>query len=161
MLLCLAGCATAPAAPDSGPAIARITPEELARLTPKPEAKLSTGELVRMSKDGATTDAIIARIKETGSRYDLGAAQLIELHAQGLSAEVLDYIQAARAQELRDRAAEEINQRERRHAEELQREQQLRRDSIYYYDPWRPAYPGYGPNYGPPFRFYGGYYWRR
>ena len=160
LALSLLGCATASAPPDGGGAIARLSPEDLARMLPKPAPKLPPAELIRMSKAGASAQDIIARIKETGSRYDLSASQAIELHAQGVSAEVLDYIQSAREQELRDRIAEEINQREQRHAEELRREQELRRNS-YYYDPWWPAYPGYGWNYGYPLRPYGGFYWRR
>jgi len=75
-----------------------------------------------------------------------------------VSAEVLDYIQSARAQELRDRIADEINQREQRHADELRREQELRRNT-FYHDPWWPGLPGW--NYGYPFMPYGGFYWRR
>ena len=158
LALSLLGCATAMAPPDAGPGIARLSPEELARLMPKPDPKLPPAELIRLSTQGASAKDIIARIRETGSRYDLSASQVIELHKQGVSAEVLDYIQAAREQALRDRVAEEINQREQRHAEELRREQELRRNS-YYYDPWWPGYPGW--NYGYPFRPYGGIYWRR
>jgi hypothetical protein len=118
---------------------------------PKPDPKLPLAELIRMSKEGATAKDIIARIRETGSHDDLSASQAIELHSQGVNAEVPDYIQSARKQALRDRIAEEINQREQQHAEELGREQELRRNS-YYYDPWWPGYPGFGWNYGYPFR---------
>jgi hypothetical protein len=160
LALSLLGCATAPAPPDGSGAIARLTPEELARLLPRPDPRLPQTELVRMSKEGASAKDIIARIRETGSRYDFSASQAIELHAQGVSAEVLDYIQSAREQELRDRLADEINQREQRHADELRREQELRRND-YYYDPWWPAYPGYSGNRGYPYFPYGGFYWRR
>jgi len=147
LVLTLPGCATAPAPPDAGPGIERLSPGDLARLLPRPDPKLPPAELIRMSKQGATAKDIIARIVETGSRYDLSASQAIELHSQGVSAEVLDYIQSAREQALRDRIAEEINQRERRHAEELRREQELRRN-LFYYDPWWPGRPGW--NFGPP-----------
>ena len=160
LALSLLGCATASAPPDAGDAIARLSPEDLARLLPKPDPKLPLAEVVRMSKEGATAQDIIARIRETGSRYDLAASQAIELHAEGVSAEVLDYIQSAREQQLRDRMAEEINQREQRHAEELRRERELRRNS-YFYDPWWPAPPGYRWYYDYRFRPYGGFYWRR
>jgi hypothetical protein len=160
LALSFAGCATTSTPPEGGMKIERLTPEELARLLPKPDPKLPLEDLVRMSKEGLPAQDIIAKIKQTGSRYALSASQAIELHGQGVSEEVLDYIQAAREQELRDRIADEINQREQRHAEELRREQALRRNS-YYYDPWWPGYPGYGWNYGYPFRPYGGYYWRR
>ena len=158
LALSLLGCATAMAPPDAGPGIARLSPEELARLMPKPDPKLPPAELIRLSTQGASAKDIIARIRQTGSRYALSASEGIELRKQGVSAEVLDYIQAAREQALRDRVAEEINQREQRHAEELRREQELRRNS-YYYDPWWPGYPGW--NYGYPFPPYGGFYRRR
>lgn len=158
LALSLLGCATTSAPPDASVTIARLSPEELARMMPKPDPKLPPAELIRMSKEGATAKDIIARIRETGSRYDLSASQAIELHSQGVSAEVLDYIQSAREQALRDRIAEEINRREQRHAEELRREQELRRN-LFYYDPWWPGRPGW--NFGYPFRPYGGFYWRR
>lgn len=158
LLLSVLGCASVP--PGGSGAIARLSAEELARILPKPEPKLPLAELVRMSREGTAAKDIIARIKQTGSSYALSASQVIELHNQGVATEVLDYIQSAREQELRDRVAEEINQREQRHAEELQREQELRRD-FYYYDPWWPAYPGYGWYPGYPFHPFGGFYWRR
>jgi len=158
LTLSLLGCATTSAPPDAGGAIARLSPEELERMLPKPDPKLPLAELIRLSKEGATAKDIIARVRESGSRYDLSASQAIELHGQGVNAEVLDYIQSAREQEQRERFAEEINRREQSHAEELRREQKLRRNS-YYYDPWWPGYPGW--NYGYPFPPYGGFYRRR
>lgn len=158
LTLALAACATT-SAPPGGGAIARLTPGELARMLPKPEPKLPPAELVRLSKDGVAAKDIIAKIRQTGSSYALSAAQLIELHDQGVSTEVLDYIQSAREQELRDRMAEEINQREQRHAEELQRLREQEQQRSYYYDPWWPGYPGFG--WGYPLRPYGGFYWRR
>lgn len=156
----LPGCATAPA--PQGPAIVRLAPEELARLAPKPEAQLPLAELVRLAQAGATAQELIARIKQTNSRYDLSASQAIDLNAQGVNKEVLDYIQSAQEQRLRDRNAEEINQRERLHAEALRREQEQRpRYYNYGYDPWLRGYPGYGWNYGYPFQPFGGFYWRR
>ncbi len=157
LALSLLGCATAPASPDTGGRIARLSPAELAQLMPKPNPKLPLAELVRMSKEGAAANDLVAKIRETGSRYELSASEMIALHAQGVSAEVLDYIQSAREHELRDRMAEEINQRERRHAEELQREQK-RCGEAYYCDRWWPAYPGYGWNYPYPIRPFGGIY---
>lgn len=157
LALSLAGCATASAPPEGSPGIARLSPEELARMLPKPEPKLPPEELARLSKAGTPVQEILARIKQSGSRYALSVSQMIELHSQGVSKEVLDYVQSAREQDLRDRFAEEINLREQRHAEELRREQELRRNA-YYYDPW---WPGYGWGYGYPFQPYGGVYWRR
>jgi hypothetical protein len=160
LALSLLGCATASAPPDVAPGIARLTPEELARMMPAPQSSLSPADIVRLSKEGGTAKDIIAKIRETNSRYELSASQVIDLHTQGVDKEVLDYIQSARARELRDRMAEEINQRELRHAEQLRREQEFRYNRPYY-DPWPGAYPGYGWGPGYPFRPFGGFYWRR
>jgi len=158
LALALTACATVSAPPGGGP-IARLTPEELARLLPKPEPKLATAELVRLSKQGMAPKDIIAKIRQSGSSYALSTAQIIELHEQGVSTEVLDYIQSAREQKMRDRMAEEINQREQRHAEELKQLREQEQQRSYYYDPWWPGYPGYGWPY--PYHPYGGFYWRR
>jgi hypothetical protein len=158
--LALAGCATTSVPPDGAGSIARLSPEELARMTPAPLSGLSLADIVRMSKEGVAAKDIIVRIRQTNSHYDLAASQAIDLHAQGVEKEVLDYIQSARAQELRDRVAEEINQRDRLHAEQLRREQELRLNNTYY-DPWRSGYPGFGWGPGYPFRPNGGFYWRR
>ncbi len=143
----LVACATPSPQPER--VIERLSPEDLARMAPQPEPKLALTELVRLSKDGMPAAEVIERIKSSGSRYALSAAQMIDLHQQGVSAQVLDYIRSAQDQALRDRLAEEINQREARHAEELRRERESCRC---YYDPW---WPGYGHPYGPRG------YWRR
>jgi hypothetical protein len=158
LALALSACATT-SAPPGGAAIARLTPEALARLLPKPEPKLPPAELARLSQEGAAPQDIIAKIRQTGSSYALSAAQLIELHDQGVSTQVLDYIQSAREQELRASLVDEINQREQRHAEELKQQREQEQQRSYNYDPWWPGYPGYGWPY--PFRPYGGFYWRR
>jgi hypothetical protein len=160
LALSLPGCATTPAPPDTGGAIARLSQEELARLMPTPNPKLPLAEIVRLSKAGVGAQDIIAKIRETGSRYHLSASTMIGLHAEGVSADVLDYIQSAREQDMRDRVAEEIDERELRHAEELRREQERQR-LPYYCDRWWPSYPGYGWSYPYPFRPFGGFYWQR
>ncbi len=160
LALSLLGCASASAPPEASPAIARLSPEELARMMPPAQSSLSLADIVRLSKEGVATRDIIAKIRESQSRYDLSASQTIDLHAQGVGKEVLEYIQSARAQELRDRIAEEINQRELRHAEQLRREQELRLNRPYY-EPWPGVHPGYGWGPAYPLRPFGGFYWRR
>lgn len=135
-VLLLAGCATTPAEP---PQIQRISPEELERILPKPVPNLALEEIVRLSKAGESADAIIGKIRESQSRYELTPSQAIDLHRQGVDARVLDHMQAAREQALRDSLADEINKREREHKKKedaLKRESQLR--PYPYYDPFWP-----------------------
>lgn len=148
------GCATTA---YQEPQIQRISAEELARLMPPPVAALSLDEIVALSKAGTSPDLIIARIKESGSQYELTPSQAVDLAKQGVDAKVLDYMHSSREQTLRDSMAEEINKRElenRKEQERLKREYQLRYQP--YYHPW------YGYGYSPwwRYRYYGpGYYW--
>jgi len=147
-LALLPSCAGTPAAPDgAAPKIERISPEELQRILPKPAPNLSLDEITSLSKQGAGAEAIIAKIRETGSRYDLTPSQMIELSKQGVDAKVLDAIHAAREQAMRDGVADEINRREKEHRQEvdkLQRQLLLRPYCPYYYDPFWPHPYGYG-----------------
>lgn len=147
----MVGCATTPQEPQ----IQRISAEELEQLIPPPVATLSLEEIVSLSKSGVSADDIIAKIKETGSQYDLTPSQAVELAKQGVDAKVLDHIYSSREQALRDSMAEEINKRElenRKEQERIKREYQLRYTP--YYHPWY----GYTPWWR--FRYYGpGYYW--
>ena len=141
------------------PPIKRISPEELARIMPKPVPNLSLGEIVRLSKAGTSPGLIIEKIQATNSLYDLTPSQSVDLSQQGVSAQVLDYIHNSHEQAVRDGFADEINKREkakRQEQEKLRREYELRAQP--YYDPfwgygWGYGY-GYGPYWGSPF-FYG------
>lgn len=163
LLLLLSGCAT------NGmqePPIKRISQEELERLTPKPTPNLTLDEIVKLSKAKTPPDEIIAQIKTSNSSYALTPSQAVELSKQGVDPKVLDYIQQAREQVMRDAYADEINKREKAKVEQerrLQREYQMR--SYRYYDPWwgysYGPYYGYRPFYGPGFghRFHYGWGW--
>lgn len=154
--LLLAGCASNP---PQQPEIARISPEELERIMPKPVPNLSLDEIVRLSKAKTPAAEIIEKIRGSNSRYDLSPSQALDLSKQGVPAEVLDYIHKAREQALRDSIAEEINKRElekQREQEKLRREYRWR--SQQFYDPFWYGYGGFGPywRYRP---FYGYPYW--
>ena len=148
LLALLAGCATT--APP--PRVERISPEELERIMPKPVPNLTLDEIVQMSKAGTPAPDIIAKIKETNSRYALTPSESLELSKMGVSTEVLDYFHPAHEQAVREGFADEINKPEkekRLEQERLRREYQLRYQP--YYDPF--WYGGYG--FGPPW----GYRW--
>lgn len=146
--LLLAGCASTPSQ-EQQPKISRLTPEELDRLMPKPVPNLSLDEIVRLSQSGEKPEAIIARIRETHSGYNLTPAQIVELNRKGVSMEVLDFMFNAQQQALRESVTDEFNQREQRHQQDMDA---LKRQCMnrLYCDPfWAYPYP-----YGYP-------YWRR
>lgn len=125
------------------PQIDRISDEELARIMPKPVAALSLDDLVKRSKEGATADQIIEKIKASNSLYDLTPSQSVELNKQGVDSKVLDYMHASREQALRNNVADEINKREKAKRAELEKlkNQQLQQQQLY--DPFC-RYGAYG-----------------
>lgn len=153
-LLVFAGCASTGNKPSQ---VERITPEELAKLIPPPVATVSLEEIVADSKAGESADNIIAKIKNSNSRYELSSTQVLDLNKQGVDAKVLDYIQQSNELAKQNAIADEMNRREQEKAaakKQLQRERAFNNNR--YYDPfWGPYYGGY---YGR--GFYGPGYWR-
>ena len=88
-ILALSACASSGARYGN---VDRITPEEMAKILPKPIATLSLDEIVSDSKQGKTADAIIAKIKASSSRYELTPSQSLDLSQKGVDVKVLDYI---------------------------------------------------------------------
>lgn len=97
----------------------RISPEELARIMPKPVAKLSLDDIVRLSQQGTSPEEIIAQIKAADSLYDLTPSQSVELSRKGVDARVLDYMHEQRELALQNNIADEINRREKQKQAEL------------------------------------------
>jgi hypothetical protein len=153
-LFVLAGCASTSTKTGQ---VERITAEELAKLIPPPVATVSLDEIVADSKAGKSEDDIIAKIKNSNSRYELSPTQVLDLNQQGVDAKVLDYIQQSNELAKQNAIAEEMNKHEQEKAaakKQLQRERALNNNR--FYDPfWG---PGFGAFYGPigP----GGRYWR-
>ena len=131
----------------------RITPEEMAKILPKPIATLSLDEIVNDSKQGKTADEIIAKIKASNSRYELTTAQTVDLSKQGVDVKVLDYMHQTNEAAKQNAYADEINKREKakRIAQDrLEQEREFYRDD--FYDPfWGSRFGGF---YGSPFYGY-------
>lgn len=151
-ILLATGCASVP---EQAPQIQRISPEELERIMPKPVPNLSLDEIVQLSKAKVSADDIIQKIKDSASQYALTPSQLLDLSQQGVDSKVLDYIQAAHEQAIRDSFADEINKREKAklvEQEKLKREYRLNQP---YYDPfWGYPRPYYGPGLFYRFNYY-------
>ena len=65
-------------------------------------APLSVSEVVEMSQAGVPADEIILKMRESGTVYRLDASQLVRLHEQGVSDEVLNYMQETYLESVRE-----------------------------------------------------------
>ncbi len=131
-------------------AVDRLTPEEVAQLTPAATPTLSLDEIVSLTQQKATADDIIAKIKASNSQYDLTASQIVTLSIQGVDSKVLDYIQSEREKARLNSLAEEINKREKanKEAQEKLKQQAWRNRYDPFYDPFYHPFYGYGPYWG-------------
>jgi hypothetical protein len=84
---------------------------------------LTRDDLVRMAKTGDSPQAIIDRLRDTGTVLALSASDIVRLHQSGVPHEVLDYLQQVQIAEVR------------------------RRDALLY------SYPPYASFFGCPWRF--------
>ncbi len=73
--------------------------------TTEPVPRVSKEDIVELARAGADARWIIDRLVETGTVLRLSASELVELHAQGVPQEVLDWMQAAQIQDIRRRDA--------------------------------------------------------
>ena len=156
-LLTLSGCAST----GNGQAQAeRITPEQLAKILPPPVATVTLDEIVAESKQGKTSDEIIAKIKASNSRYELTPTQTLDLSKQGVDVKVLDYMHQSNELAKQNAIADEMNKREQEKRvaqKQLQRERALAQSQYYdYFDG-----PFYNPYYNYGYRPYWGshFYW--
>lgn len=137
--------------------VQRLTPEEVAKLTPVAVSALSLDEIVQLSKEHVTADDIISKIKASNSQYDLTASQIVTLSKQGVDAKVLDFMQTEREKARLNSMADEINKREKANKEvqEQLKNQQLRGRYDPFYDPFYQPFYGYGfsPYWGSHFYF--------
>lgn len=137
--------------------IQRLTPEEIAKLTPVAVPVLTLDEIVLLSNQHESADAIISKIKASNSQYDLTASQIVTLSKQGVDAKVLDFMQAEREKARLNSMADEINKREKanKEAQEQLKNQVWRGRYDPFYDPFYRPYYGYGfsPYWGNHFYF--------
>lgn len=161
MLLLVASLTACSSNPPQAPQIARISPEELEKVMPKPVPNLSLDEIVAMSKQGMTPEAVIEKIKTSQSSYTLTPTQALDLSKQGVDAIVLDFMHAQHEQLVRDSVADEINKREIANQKEQEKLKRLNnRNFNPYYDPFIHPYWGWG--FGPAWRnrfYFGSGFW--
>jgi hypothetical protein len=156
-VLMLSGCASIGASQSQ---VDRITPEQLAKILPPPVATVSLDEIVSNSKQGKTSDEIIAKIKASNSRYELTPTQTLDLSKQGVDTKVLDYMHQSNELAKQNAIADEMNKREQEKRvaqKQLQRERTLAQS---YYDDYFDS-PFYNPYYNYGYRPYwgGNFFW--
>ena len=94
-----------------------------ASLQPKPP--ILPDQVVEMAKAGTPAETIIQKLKESGTVYQLSAAELVKLSKAGVPTSVLDYMQSTYLEAVR--------------RDEAQR-------AFFYYPPYPPPY-WYGRRY--------------
>ena len=150
--LFLSACVIAP--PTGAPRISSLPAGEAVRLAPE-VPKLSLDDLLAMRQAGATTDAIVARFRSSGARFDLSPAQIIDWHGRGMPLAVLDAIAEERDRALRNELAQQLADFDQQCTVAVQRER-LRGMACP-----EPYWPGrFGIWGGYPYRR-GGTYWGR
>lgn len=76
----------------------------------KTSAPVTVPAVIQMSKAGVPAETIIAKMRESGTAYRLTAAQIANLHEQGVADAVLDYMQQTYLDAVRhDQALEDWN----------------------------------------------------
>lgn len=137
-LFLVAGCVTQPDT-TATPRLARLAPEEMARLTPAAPG-LSLDDLLLMARSGASAEAIILRFRQSAVRFDLTPLQVVDLHQRGLPLAVLVVIHEDREKALRSDLAQRFAEHDQQCRAELAQvhiqEQQRCRANI---DPFWPG----------------------
>ena len=146
----LGGCASTQPGEARGQ-VARLSPQDLARLTPPPNPKVPLGELIAWSQEKATPEAIIKRLRDTGTFYNLGPQQIVDLHKQGVAQPVIDHLVEAQENARQATLLTELADRDAKATQELERERQRRRALQNQYNAWPHGFGAYGGAWGPRF----------
>ena len=121
LVLLLSACA----APQNtiSPRISRLPDEDMSRLLPA-RPVLSLDDLLDMARSGASPEAIVSRLRQSGQRVDLTPAQIVEWHARGLPMPVLQALYEEREKALHNDLARQLVERDQQCSAEVMRERQ-------------------------------------
>jgi hypothetical protein len=148
-LLLLAGCATLRDGAVA-PKLDRLPAAESARRTPE-AAPLALDDLLALTKSGATPQAIVARLQQSGTRFALTPAQVVDLHARGLPLPVLQAVYEDREKALQVDLTQQLVERDQRCRAEI--DQARRAEQLRARLDVDPFCSGYGGRWGPfPYR---------
>ena len=127
--------------------VERVTPEQLAALKPAPNPNIPLAEVIALSKGATPTAAIIARLQESGTFYNLTPQQIVDLNAGGVDQSVINHLvdaqERARQATLITQLADRDAQQARALQQERERRQALQHQWRYGAGPWGPSH-GFG-----------------
>ena len=124
--------------------VTRLSPQDLARLVPPPNPKVPLSEVMVWSQEGASSDAIIKKLQDTGTFYNLNAQQIIDLSKQGVHQRVIDHLVEAQEKARQATLLTELADRDAKAAQQIEQERNRRRALQQQYQ-----YYGYGGAWGP------------
>lgn len=147
VVLLLTACASSGPQPGS---VQRLSPEELARIRPVARPVVGLEEIIARTKTGQTPEAIIARLRETGTVHVLPSAQIVDLSRQGVDQKVIDYLAEAQEKARQATLTTQLADRDAQAAAQLEQERQRRLALQHQYDSWTwgYSYGPWGPRYG-------------
>ena len=148
-LAALGGCA---ATPNQGQ-VSRLSAEDLARLTPPPNPQVPLAEVIAWSDAGASVQAIIKKLQDSGTFYNLTAQQIVDISKQGVDQRVIDHLVAAQEKARQATLLTQLADRDARAAQDLERERNRRRALQQHFGPWQYGYGAYGGTWGPRYGF--------
>lgn len=144
--LCLAGlaCVLFGCASPSPPAVGRIVdrlPPGTVQPAPPAQPKLSQQDLIVLARQGLDSDTLIQKIKDSGTRLRLNAAEIIALKTAGIPFAVIDHLLDGDRQFTLDQCNERILALQKEHALALRRQEAIcRQQCTLAFPPW-PSYP--------------------
>ena len=144
-LAALGGCAS----PPQNGQITRLTPEDLARLTPPPNPKVPLSEVIALSTAGTQPDVLIKKLQDTDTFYNLNAQQIVDLSKQGVDQSVIDHLVDAQEKARQATLLTELADRDAKAAQALERERNRRRALQNQYNSSPFGYGAHGGNFGP------------
>ena len=152
-LLGLGGCAST----QQNGLVTRLTPADLARLTPPPNPTLPLSDVIALSKSAMPPEAIIKKLRDTGSFYNLTAQQIVDLDRQGVDQGVINHLVEAQEKARQATLLTELADRDAKAAQDLERERNRRRalQHQYNYNAWPHGYGSFGGAWSPRFGFGG------
>ena len=130
--------------------ITRLTPEDLARLTPIPNPKVPLSEVIALSKAGILPESLIKKLQDTGTFYNLNAQQIVDLNKQGVDQRVIDHLVDAQEKARQATLLTELADRDAKAAQALERERNRRRALQNHYNSPQFGFGAYGGAVGSP-----------